>query len=139
MVQGGGRSRGSKPLPLRPGKKEDVSGIEKRGYPRIPMVFLEIHGKTRDRFFVGYAENLSAGGFFLSARQALKVGDLFPVEFLLPDGKSKINCQCRVVWKRVQNTLGVLSEGVGIEFANISSTQRAVVRQWVNWEGKREG
>ena len=72
----------------------------RRALPRKPVMVLEVKGQQYDKIFLAYAEDLGLGGLRLASSPTLKVGDHFPVEFILPDQITKINCTGEVVWRR---------------------------------------
>jgi uncharacterized protein (TIGR02266 family) len=92
---------------------------------------LEVRGKSYDRIFVGYAENISRSGLFFSAANPPAVGSTFPVEFVLPDNRTMVQCTCRVVWQHRYNTSGRPSVGVGVEFVDLDGLKRTLIDQWV--------
>lgn len=98
---------------------------------RAPVMVLEIRGKSYDRLFVGYAENLSRSGLFFSAANPPAVGATFPVEFVLPDNRTLVQCTCRVVWQHRYTTSGRPSVGVGVEFLDLDTLKRSLIDQWV--------
>jgi uncharacterized protein (TIGR02266 family) len=95
------------------------------------MMVLEIKGKYYDKIFVGYAENISRSGLFFSAANPPAVGATFPVEFVMPDNRTMVQCTCRVIWRRQYETSGRPSIGVGVEFLNLDHAKRALIDQWV--------
>jgi len=92
---------------------------------------LEVRGRSYDRIFVGDAENISRSGLFLSAANPPAVGSTFPVEFVLPDNRTSVQCTCRVVWQHRYTTSGRPSVGVGVEFIDLDVAKRALIDQWV--------
>jgi len=113
--------------------KETAEGERRKGR-RAPLMVLEVKGKHFEKVFVGYAENVSPGGLFLSAAQPMKVGDRFPVEFVLPDNVTTIRCLCEVVWKRRYDSKGTVTEGMGIRFVDLDQTKRKAITDWVKRE-----
>lgn len=101
-----------------------------------PLLVLEVKGKEYEKIFIGYAENLSVGGLMLSTPKGLKPGDRFPVQFVLPDRTSTVQCTCEVVWKRGSEP-GGSSTGVGLRFVGIGDDARKVLDQWIRREGKQ--
>jgi uncharacterized protein (TIGR02266 family) len=106
-------------------------GAERRVADRAPVMVLEVRGKSYDRIFVGYAENISRSGLFLSAANPPAVGSTFPVEFVLPDNRTLVQCTCRVVWQHRYTTSGRPSVGVGVEFLDLDTLKRSLIDQWV--------
>jgi Tfp pilus assembly protein PilZ len=106
----------------------------RRGDARAPIVVLEVKGKAFDKIFVAHADNLGIGGLRLSSNH-LKVGDRFPIEFVLPDMETKIECFGEVVWKK---EMGASSNGVGVRFVDLSSKAKGAIEKWID-EGERTG
>lgn len=115
----------------RPAAVAKANGIERRIAERSPMMVLEIKGKYYDKIFVGYAENISRSGLFFSAANPPAVGATFPVEFVLPDNRTTVQCTCRVVWQHRYTTTGRPSVGVGVEFVDLDQAKRSLIDQWV--------
>lgn len=112
-----------------PTSRKDRS--ERRGYPRLPFLVLEVKGKKYNEVFLGYAQDLSLGGVFLKAANSFKTGERFPIEFVLPDNKTRIQCMGEVVWKtRLDQTNG-LTEGMGLRFADLNSESREALDRWI--------
>jgi uncharacterized protein (TIGR02266 family) len=99
---------------------------------------LEVKGKRANKVFLAYAENISRGGLFLSSSQSLKVGDRFPIEFVLPDEKTKIRSTCEVVWKKRYDNMGLVSEGMGVRFVDIDPAQKKIIDHWMDKGEKKK-
>ena len=105
----------------------------RRNAPRVAIAVLEVKGKTFDKVFVAHADNLGAGGLLLSSSH-LKVGDKFPIEFVLPDLETKIECFGEVVWKK---EMGTASSGVGVRFVDLSNKAKDAIESWIAKGEKR--
>ncbi len=99
---------------------------------------LTSEGKHSNKVFVAYAENISQGGLFLASSHKLKVGDRFPIEFILPDNKTKVRCTCEVTWKKKYDTQGIISEGVGVRFVDMDPAQKKIISGWIDKEEKKK-
>ncbi len=117
---------------------EEKTKVNRRQSSRLPFIVLEVKGKHSNKVFVAYAENISQGGLFLSSSQTLKVGDKFPIEFVLPDKKTKVRCTCEVVWKKRYDKMGLVSEGMGIRFVDLDPLQRKVIGEWIDKGEKKK-
>ena len=106
---------------------------DRRALPRKPVMVLEVKGQQYDKIFLAYAEDLGLGGLRLASSPTLKVGDHFPVEFILPDQITKINCTGEVVWRRES---GSYSQGVGVRFVDLSRPLKKVIGAWIDKEEK---
>jgi len=100
----------------------------RRRAPRVPIIVLEVKGKTFDKIFVAHADDLGTGGLRLSSDH-LKVGDRFPIEFVLPDLETKIECFGEVVWKK---EMGTSSNGVGVRFIDLSEKAKTSIESWID-------
>ena len=117
-------------------KKRDVDA---RRSVRSPLLILEVRGKYYNKIFIGYTKNLSKDGFFLSSQQTLKAGDQFPVEFVLPDHTTIVNCTCEVVWTKTFKSITGNSTGVGVRFVDLDESQKRIIDEWViRTEGKKK-
>jgi uncharacterized protein (TIGR02266 family) len=117
-----------------PARRENPS--ERRGHPRLPFLVLEVKGEKYNEVFLGYAQDLSLGGLYLKAANSFKKGERFPIEFVLPDNKTKIQCMGEVIWKTRFDQTNGLTEGVGLRFADLNSESREALDRWIE---KRRG
>ena len=106
-------------------------GAEERKSVRSPLLVLEVRGRHYNKIFIGYTENVSKDGLFLSAHQPLKAGDQFPVEFVLPDNTTKVTCTCEVVWTKRFRSPSLNSTGVGVRFVDLDDSKKKVIDRWV--------
>jgi Tfp pilus assembly protein PilZ len=111
------------------------SRVNRRSVQRMPLMILEVKGKKFDKVFIAQAEDLGPGGLRLASSAQLKVGDRFPIEFVLPDHESKIECSCEVAWKK---EVGPASDGVGLRFVDLSPKAKSVIEAWVDKEEKKK-
>lgn len=116
--------------------------IEKRRSLRIPLFVLEVKWKKYNKLFIGQTENISMGGLFMSTDRPLQIGDQFPVEFVLPDRKTKINCTGEVTWTRPCTEEEAGSEGVGVRFVDLNGVKMKAIGHWIRKQevgGKKRG
>ncbi len=128
-----GQAYGTALKKKKPSKKNDG-----RISPRFPLMVLEVRGDHGKKVFLGYAENISLGGLFLSARKPLRVGERFPVEFILPDNKTTVQCLCEVVWRRSYGKNDLISGGMGIKFVDLNDKVRQIIGDWIHQEDKKK-
>lgn len=110
--------------------------IEKRNALRLPLFVLEVKWKKYSQVFIARSENISMGGLFLATDRPLEIGDEFPVQFVLPDQKTEINCTGQVTWTRRRSGDSAGSEGVGVRFVGLASETKKAVGNWIT---KQEG
>ncbi len=111
---------------------------DRRAYERAPFLVLEIKGEHSNKVFLAQTENISQGGLFFSSRQSLKIGDRFPLEFVLPDNKTVVRCTSEVVWKKRYDQSGLASEGIGIRFVDLEPEQKKILGDWIDREEEEE-
>ena len=117
---------------------EETADLDRRRHSRAPFLILEIKGKHSNKVFLAQTENVSQGGLFFSSRQPLKIGDRFPVEFVLPDNKTMFRCTSEVVWKKRYDTAGIASEGIGVRFVDLEPSQKKILGDWIEREEEKE-
>lgn len=105
--------------------------IEKRRSLRTPLFVLEVKWKKLNKIFIGQTHNLSIGGMLMSTERALQVGEHFPVEFILPDRKTKIKCTAEVAWTHPYQEEGAGSEGVGVRFVDLNDKKLEAIGEWI--------
>lgn len=105
--------------------------IEKRRSLRLPLFVLEVRWKKYNKVFIGHTQNISIGGLFMSTERSLQTGERFPIEFVLPDKKTKINCTGEVTWTRSYAEEGSGSEGIGVRFVDLNDQKMKAIGQWI--------
>lgn len=118
--------------PTRPSSGPQIQAfIENRQFLRQPLIVLEVKWKRYDKVFLGHSKNISLGGLFVSTDGPVRVGERFPLEFILPDQKTRIACTGEVSWTREYSSEGSGSQGVGIRFLDISSRTMKALETWM--------
>ncbi|MEK6684372.1 MAG: PilZ domain-containing protein [Nitrospirota bacterium] len=97
----------------------------------MPLFVLEVKWKQYDEVFIGQMRDISMGGFLMSAGRSVHAGERFPVEFILPDKKTKVSCTGEVAWTRPYASEGAGSEGIGVRFLNIDDQKIRAIGQWI--------
>ena len=110
--------------------------IEKRRFLRNPLFVLEVKWKHYDKVFLGHTGNVSVGGLFMSSKHRPHVGERFPMEFILPDRKTKLGFMGEVVWTRQYASEGAGSEGIGVRFVDLDAKKMKAIEQWIRKQEK---
>jgi uncharacterized protein (TIGR02266 family) len=105
--------------------------VDHRRSVRSPLLVLEVKGKHYNKIFVGYTENVSKDGLFFSAKESLKAGDKFPVEFVLPDNVTKLTCTCEVIWTKQFGSSTGSTAGVGVRFVDLDEANKKIIDDWI--------
>ncbi len=111
--------------------------IESRQNLRRPLIVLEVKWKQYDQVFLGTTENIGIGGLFMSTDRSLQVGERFPLQFILPDHKTEIDCTGEIIWTRQYPSEGDRSEGVGVRFVAMDTKKIKAIEQWIQKQGNR--
>jgi uncharacterized protein (TIGR02266 family) len=127
----------SKATPQRRAEPQIQAFIENRHYLRHPLIVLEVKWKHYDKVFLGHTENISLGGLYMSTDRVLHVGERFPLEFILPDRRTKVVCMGEVSWTRDYLSEGKGSQGVGIRFVDLDQKKIKAIEQWIKKEEVR--
>jgi len=117
---------------------DETTDIDRRAHERAPFLVIEIKGEHSNKVFLAQTENISQGGLFFSSPESLKVGDRFPIEFVLPDNKTIVSCTSEVVWKKHYDQFGTASEGIGIRFVDLEPEQKKILGDWIDREEEKE-
>jgi Tfp pilus assembly protein PilZ len=105
--------------------------IEKRRSLRLPLFVLEVKWKQYDKVFIGQMRNISIGGLLMSAGNSVHAGERFPIEFILPDKKTRVSCTGEVAWTRPYVSEGAGSEGIGVRFLDLDDQKMKAIGQWI--------
>lgn len=116
----------------------ETKNIDRRANERAPFLVIEIKGTHSNKIFLAQTENISQGGLFFSSPEKLKIGDRFPIEFVLPDNKTIVSCTSEVVWKKHYGQSGLNSEGIGIRFIDLEPDQKKILGDWIDREEEKE-
>ena len=103
---------------------------ENRRAPRTPLI-LKVDYRDVDKFFTGFAENLSEGGMFISTSRPLQPGATLFLEFLLPDSSLKVKTRAEVMWSRKDPKSPREKRGMGLRFEELSRDDRAKINMMI--------
>lgn len=95
----------------------------KRQFDRAPVLF-KVDYRTVDRFFTDFAENLSAGGMFISTPRPLDPGSTIIIEFILPVVQETLKVKAEVMWVRKRAIAANERRGMGVRFEDLSQEDR---------------
>lgn len=85
---------------------------------------------TDDNFYTGFTEDISEGGLFACTHELLAVGTSVQLSLELPGGHN-VEATGRVRWLREPYDPLAVAPGMGIEFDDISPTDRAAIREFM--------
>jgi|YNPNPStandDraft_1061719.scaffolds.fasta_scaffold91311_2 uncharacterized protein (TIGR02266 family) len=118
----------------------DLSKVQKerRKELRSPLRVVRMKVETNQDVFFGYANNISAGGLFISTVNPRDIGERFKLKFKLPGTTKEIVVTAEVVWKRTYSQSEEYEPGMGIKFVEISEEDAEAIRRFVNSESNKE-
>ncbi|HXX54092.1 MAG TPA: response regulator [Thermodesulfovibrionales bacterium] len=95
---------------------------------RIP-IRVKFFGKSKQRVFTGYTENLSSSGMLLCTMSHLFEGDPIMCSFSIP-GSVQVTVQAEVI-RVLGKELGPSGSCYGIKFANLSAGAASAIQEFV--------
>lgn len=105
---------------------------QQRHMPRV-LLGVEIGIDDRVNFYVGFSENISAGGVFVATYRVLPVGTEVALTFVLPDERP-LFVHGFVRWVRKPEDLATTSvpPGMGIEFKSLGQEERSRLSAFID-------
>lgn len=102
-----------------------------RRAPRVD-VNVEVGIDADTNFYVGFTENVSEGGLFVSTYQLRPVGTEVALTFTLPGSDHVVSVHGVVRWIRDPHNLeGDVSPGMGIEFVFMKPEDSAFIDEYI--------
>lgn len=101
-----------------------------RIHHRIPVQLL-VDFQCDGNYLFDFCEDLGTGGIFIQTANPLEVGTTIDLTFTLPDSKKTIQTKGRVIWAQPQTEGTERSPGMGVQFENFDSEQRALVLEFL--------
>ena len=105
-------------------------GVERRKHPRVELT-AEVTFEGRTNFYVGFPEDISSGGLFVSTYDIQPIGTEIAISFTLPNGRA-IHAQGQVRW--VRDTVEPDEDstpGMGVMFENLSPEDREAIDEFI--------
>jgi len=97
--------------------------INKRVHPRLPTMLKVEYSKGGD-VYADYSTNISKGGLFLHAKQALELGNRLHLRLTLPGEPRPIQAIGLGMWTDKGGSASPNLPGVGVRFAHITQEHR---------------
>jgi uncharacterized protein (TIGR02266 family) len=133
------------PLPLRPAPAEEPAPpVDAEPEPEPPPavapsvrpprqserrpVHVEVGVFSDSNFYLGFTENISAGGLFIATYRALPIGSEVDIQLDLPTGSLTVTGVVR--WLRTVDA-GEGWPGMGVQFARLSADDEVRIREFV--------
>ena len=102
----------------------------RRAKPRTPVV-VEVGLTTETNFYMGFTQDISAGGLFVATTDTRPIGTRFLLDCQLPGAARPIRCMVEVAWLReyhegMEYDMGAVS-GMGVKFVGLSPEDEAMI------------
>jgi uncharacterized protein (TIGR02266 family) len=109
-----------------------VTGGNQRRAPRVELS-IEIGIDDHTNFYVGFSENVSAGGLFIATYRLMPVNTEVALTFVLPD-ELPVFVHGVVRWLRDPHDASAseVPPGMGIEFVNLGEAEQARIQAYIN-------
>jgi uncharacterized protein (TIGR02266 family) len=121
--------RASLPPPP-PAAPRQVPHDPRRSARRLPLD-VDIGFQSDTNFYVGFSEDVSEGGLFVSTYDFLPIGARLSLNFSLPDG-SVVSAGGVVRWVREYNPQTPdVSPGMGVQFVDLDGEDRAAIQRFL--------
>lgn len=115
-------------------------GPERRGYIRVSeslsVSYTPVDATQRQ--YKSVAKSISGGGIKLPLKEELAVGTLLSLKLELLKAKKKIQFEARIVWVRPNPKDRNFPYEGGLEFINISSAERTMLSNYVQYLNRAE-
>ncbi|MEI8349471.1 MAG: PilZ domain-containing protein [Candidatus Omnitrophota bacterium] len=111
----------------------DYSGIEKRRFIRARFPCKIFIHPPHQHIISTYTENISAGGVRVIIEEHLDISTPVGLEVHMKDGV--VHCKGRIVWvvgKESPYRKGVTYSDTGIEFYEISESDRVLIKEFID-------
>jgi len=107
-------------------------GVNQRRAARVELS-IEIGIDDHTNFYVGFSENVSAGGVFVATYRLMPVGTDVALTFVLPD-EFPIFVNGVVRWLRDPRDLSAsdVPPGMGIEFVNLGTVEQSRIQAYIS-------
>lgn len=109
---------------------EESPDASKRKTLRVPILITKVKVEQNGKVFFGYAKNISKRGLFIQSINPKDEGELFNIEFNLPDDNVTFTCMAKVIWKRGYLPKAGYEPGMGLEFIELSRELSDKLEHW---------
>jgi uncharacterized protein (TIGR02266 family) len=93
---------------------------------------VKVDGQSTHNFYTGFTQNISEGGLFIATGEIINVGTEIDLNLNLPTFSSPALLKGVVRWVRHDSQFeGELTNGVGVQFINISPTIQEQINQFL--------
>ena len=115
----------------RSGSSELSHPHQKRQFARY-KVELDVSLGSDHNFYVGFVENMSAGGVFIATHMLRAVGEVFEVSIHIPSSEAMIRGTGEVRWVREYSERSNVPPGMGVRFIQLEPGSVEAIEQFLS-------
>ena len=113
---------------------EHANPAQRREHARY-KVELDVSLGSDHNFYVGFVENMSAGGVFIATHMLKSVGEILELSIHIPSSDAKITGTGEVRWVREYSERSNVPPGMGVRFIHLESGSLEAIESFL---AKRE-
>ena len=102
-------------------------------YARKPLfVPVRLSSAKHSAGFRVWSRDISYRGMFLVSNNIYEIGEVFELDFTLPEPKQTIHVKGKVIWvSRGISQPNILPRGMGIEFTDITEQDKELINKYI--------
>ncbi len=112
------------------GSGEHAHQTHRREYARY-KVELDVSLGSDHNFYVGFVENMSAGGVFIATHMLRAVGEVFDLSIHVPSSEAMISGTGEVRWVREYSERSNVPPGMGVRFIHLEPGSIEAIEQFL--------
>lgn len=113
-----------------PGNSDHAHPTHRREYSRY-KVELDVSLGSDHNFYVGFVENMSAGGVFIATHMLKAVGEIFELSIHIPSSEAVISGTGEVRWVREYSERSNVPPGMGVRFIQLAPGSVEAIEQFL--------
>lgn len=117
-------------IPDNSGNGEHLHQQPRREYARY-KVELDVSLGSDHNFYVGFVENMSAGGVFIATHMLRAVGEVFDVSIHIPSSEAMVRGTGEVRWVREYSERSNVPPGMGVRFIQLEPGSIEAIEQFL--------
>jgi uncharacterized protein (TIGR02266 family) len=108
-----------------------IEGFEAQRRHNRAELSVEVSLESEHNFFVGFSENISEGGLFISTHSLREMGSKIRLTFHLPLRDTPVTVDAVVRWVRLYSETSDGPPGLGLQFVDLSPEDALAIRSFV--------
>lgn len=113
-----------------PARNDEGLGQRRRHFARY-KVELDVSLGSDHNFYVGFVENISAGGVFIATHMLKSVGEVLDISIHLPNSSGTVTGTGEVRWIREYSERSNVPPGMGVRFLTLEPGAQEAIEQFL--------